>query len=119
MPEAQAREGACHCGAVTFEADVDLSSVITCNCSICEMKGLTLTFAPASRFRLATGEADLTEYRFNTMKIGHEFCRVCGVQSFARAAGPDGTPMVAINVRCLKEIDLGALEPAKIDGRSL
>ena len=28
------------------------------------------------------GANNLTEYRFNTMKAVHPFCKTCGVQSF-------------------------------------
>ncbi|MGG2475837.1 GFA family protein, partial [Rhizobium sp. BR5] len=27
----------------------------------------------------------------------HLFCSTCGIESFAYADGPDGTPMVAVN----------------------
>lgn len=118
MAGAKAYSGSCHCGAVTFEVEADLSQVIACNCSICEMKGLTLAFAPEAKLRLASGEGELTEYRFNTKQIGHRFCRICGVETFGRATAPDGTPMAAINVRCLKDVDLSALTPAPFDGRS-
>jgi hypothetical protein len=40
------------------------------------------------------------------------------MESFARATGPDGTPMVAINVRCLEGVDPYSLEPTRFDGRS-
>ena len=32
--------------------------------------------------------------------------------------GPDGTPMVAINIRCLEGVDPDALKPTRFDGRS-
>lgn len=118
MSEAKTYAGSCHCGAVTFEAEADLSRVIACNCSICEAKGLTLTFTPQAKFHLSSGEAELTEYRFNKNQIAHQFCKICGVQTFAQATAPDGTPMAALNVRCLKEIDFASLAPAPVDGRS-
>jgi hypothetical protein len=31
---------------------------------------------------------------------------------------PDGKPMAAVNVRCVDDIDLGALQPKPFDGRS-
>lgn len=75
-------------------------------------------FVPTSAFSLTSGEEALSEYRFNTEKIQHLFCKTCGVESFAHGAMPDGTPTVAVNVRCLDEIDLTALVRIPVDGKS-
>lgn len=118
MSEAQVHQGGCHCGAVRFEVELGLDRVISCNCSICSKRGHWLAFAPASQFRLLLGENELGEYRFNTHKIGHTFCRVCGIGAFGRGTMPDGTPTVAINVRCLDDVDLDAIHPVAYDGKS-
>jgi len=118
MPETRTYKGGCHCGAVRFEAKTDLGQVITCNCSICAKHGLLLTFAPAQAFALKSGQDQLTEYRFNKKIIGHTFCRVCGVEMFGRGKAPDGTEMVAINVRCLDGVDPAALKLTPFDGKS-
>ena len=112
---AESHEGGCHCGAVRYSATLDLSEpVIACNCSICQAKGLLLSFVPANGIRIAKGEGDLTEYRFNTNTIAHRFCRVCGVEVFGQVEGK-GT---AVNVRTLDEVDLAALNQQPFDGAS-
>ena len=110
--------GGCHCGAVSFKVNVDLSDPITCNCSYCQKRGSILAFVPAQEFELEGGEAKLTEYRFNTKMIEHLFCSGCGMESFARGEMPDGTKMVAINVRCLDGVDVESLNTTMVDGRS-
>ncbi|HEY9211314.1 MAG TPA: GFA family protein [Ancylobacter sp.] len=110
--------GGCHCGAVRFEVRADLAHVISCNCSICSTKGLMFAFAPADQFTLQSGKDKLSEYRFNKHVIGHMSCTTCGVEPFAQAIGPGGTPMVALNVRCLDDVDVSTLKPAQHDGRS-
>jgi hypothetical protein len=60
----------------------------------------------------------LTEYRFNTQKIAHLFCKTCGVQSFGRGVSPKGESMAAINARCLDGVDPTTLSPKSVDGRS-
>lgn len=111
--------GGCQCGAVRFEVDADLDSTVTCNCSRCGRLGALLTFAPVSAFTLEKGEDATTEYRFNTRKIQHLFCSTCGVESYARGSMPDGTPMVAISVRCLDGVDPAKLPaPYAHDGAS-
>ncbi|MEK7181858.1 MAG: GFA family protein, partial [Patescibacteria group bacterium] len=93
--------GGCHCGAVKYEVETDLSEVMDCNCSHCAKKGFLLAFVPADQFQLLSGEESLTEYRFNKKAIAHLFCSICGVQSFGRGSGPDGKEVVALNARCL------------------
>lgn len=111
--------GGCHCQAVRYQVELDLSApVITCNCSICSKSGTMLAFVPAASFELSSGEEALTEYRFNKKAIAHLFCSTCGIRSFARGTMPDGTPVVAVNVRCLDDVDLGALTVQQVDGKS-
>lgn len=117
MGESKKYQGGCHCGAVAYEVEADLSQSITCNCSICGRSGTILSFVPAASFALQKGEESLTDYTFNKHQIHHLFCKVCGVRSFARGSMPDGTPMVAVNARCLEGIDPFTLTPTQVDGK--
>ncbi|NMJ43737.1 GFA family protein [Roseomonas sp. JC162] len=113
-----AYDGSCHCGAVTFSVEGDApTQALSCNCSICRRKGMLLAFAPRSSLTLR-GEESLASYLFNTHRIEHRFCTTCGVEPFALATAPDGTPSVAINLRCVPAIDLEALEIQRFDGAS-
>jgi hypothetical protein len=119
MPDQQTYHGSCHCGAVRYEAKSDpITQAMSCNCSMCRRKGTLLAFIPAAGFTLEAGEAALTDYQFNKQVIHHLFCRTCGVTSFARGVMPDGTPMVALNVRCIDEIDPETLTINRVDGKS-
>ena len=108
--------GSCQCGAVAFEADVDIANPVTCNCSRCQRLGSVLAFTPRTSFTLLRGEDALTEYTFNNHAIHHQFCRVCGIQSFSFANASDGTPTVAINCNCLDGVDARALPARHYDG---
>ena len=110
--------GGCHCGAVRYAVEADLSHTMTCNCSHCSKKGFILAFVPADNFTLESGEDMLTEYRFNTKKIAHLFCKVCGTQSFGRGMDKEGNKTVMINVRCLDDVDLSAIHSVEVDGKS-
>jgi hypothetical protein len=119
MSGAKKYSGSCHCGAVRYEAELDLTKpVISCNCSICLRTGALLAFTPSDRFTLLSGEDSLTDYLFNNHVIHHLFCRVCGIRAFSRAIAPDGTPTVAVNTRCLDGVDLGSLKLHEYDGKS-
>jgi hypothetical protein len=118
MPELQEHQGSCHCGAVRYTAETDLAQVIQCNCSICSKHGLLVSFVPEDKFTLLSGGHELKEYLFNTHKVRHQFCQSCGTEPFARGTGPDGKTMVALNVRCLNDVDIGSLATTPFDGRS-
>ncbi len=77
-----------------------------------------LTFVPAEQFNLMHGKDNLTEYLFNKKTIHHQFCKTCGVQAFGHAQGPDGKEMVAVNVRCLPDVDTATLTISHTDGKS-
>lgn len=109
--------GGCHCGAIRYEAEADLSPVIECNCSHCSKKGFLLAFTPRSAFTLNSGADQLSEYTFNTGKIRHLFCRVCGVQSFGLGVAPNGDEMAAINVRCVDGVDVSTLSITPVNGK--
>lgn len=119
MAEAKTYSGSCHCGQVRYEASLDLAQVATCNCSICQKRGALWAFVPASGFKMLAAESALTDYQFGKKTIHHLFCPTCGVGSFSRGRGPDGSEMIAINARCLESVDLTALEIVPFDGRSL
>ncbi len=115
----QMHSGGCQCGAVRFQAIADTAESISCNCSRCRRLGLLLTFTPSSAFRLEQGEDNLSEYKFNKHVISHLFCKTCGVQSFARGVGPDGSEMIAINARCLDGVDADTINPKKFNGAAV
>ena len=109
--------GSCHCGKVKYEAQMEIKNALSCNCSICQKRGSLLDFVPESQFKLLSGESELQEYLFNKHQIHHQFCKTCGILPFAKALGPDGTKMVAINLRTIDGIDLKALKINEYDGR--
>lgn len=82
-------------------------------------RGSLLDFIPESQFQLLSGQDDLASYHFHKKHIQHLFCKTCGILSFAKSATPDGTKMVAVNLRCIEGIDLGKLQIREFDGRSV
>jgi hypothetical protein len=85
---------------------------------MCSRTGALLTFVPEDQFK-PINDGPQTTYLFNRHVIQHLFCNTCGIRSFARGSLPNGTKMVAINVRCLDGVDPKALTITEVDGRSL
>jgi len=109
--------GACHCGAVRFEADLTPAvTALACNCSICDKVGFQHVIVPLSRFRLLTGADDLTTYTFNTGIAKHTFCKHCGVKPFyTPRSNPDG---VSLNLRCLDQSAFDDITIEPLDGQN-
>ena len=113
--------GGCHCGAVRYEADMDLSEgTIKCNCSICGKGRAWLAAVQASNFRLLKGEDALSDYQFGAHRIHHLFCKHCGIKSFGRGQGADGNEFYAVSLSSLEGVpdtELASLPVMYFDGR--
>jgi len=111
--------GSCHCGRIAFELEGEVDKAIDCNCSMCRRRGALLAFYPREALRLSTPEADMATYTFNKHALQHRFCPACGIAPFSEGVDPrTGAKTVAVNVRCLPDVDLDALSITKVDGAS-
>ena len=110
-------EGSCHCGKVRFATQLDPAEAMVCDCSICSKKGSIVVKVEESDFRLMTPLSDLSEYTFNKHIARHYFCPTCGIHTFNR---PRTTPELwAVNIRCLADVDIAAIEPRRVSGSQL
>jgi hypothetical protein len=112
-------KGSCHCGRIAFTVEGTIDKAMACNCSMCQRKGSLLWFGPRSVLTLSAPETNESTYMFNKHVIAHRFCAVCGIHTFGEGKGPKGEPTVAINIRCLEDIDLDRVPVTHFDGRSL
>jgi len=112
--------GGCHCGAVRYEATLDLSQgTARCNCSICRKGRAWL--ASADDFRLLSAPDALGDYQFGSRTVHHQFCTTCGIKSFARVSRPDRGEFFVVVVSCLENVpdaDLAALPVMYLDGHN-
>lgn len=113
--------GSCHCGAVRFEADIDLSQgTVKCNCSGCTKARSWLAFASADRFRLKAGAESQAAYQWTPEgragpTVEYHFCKTCGI----RTPGCGDIEMLGglvygVQVTLLDDVDRDELEAAPI-----
>jgi len=109
--------GGCHCGAVRFEADLDIAAGTgKCNCTICTKMRLWLVEVRPDAFRLLAGEAEMTDYRGRSDVAHHLFCRHCGGRPFEWVDMPNmtGSRYFNVNIACLDGVDIDELMAAPV-----
>jgi hypothetical protein len=111
--------GSCHCGAVRFEAEIDLAQpTYRCNCSVCSRNRFWAAVVKPDAFRLLTGKSAVQQYLFNSRRNEHYFCRTCGVRAYG--LGNLGE-MVGVNIGCLEDVapeELAAAPICYCDGKN-
>ena len=112
--------GSCHCGAVRFEADLDLEQpTYRCNCTICRRTRFWPAVARDGGLRVIAGQSELTKYLFNTCRNEHWFCRHCGVRPFGIGTETPIGRMYGVNLGCLEDVtdeQLSRLAITYVDG---
>ncbi|HEV2221206.1 MAG TPA: GFA family protein [Casimicrobiaceae bacterium] len=99
--------GSCHCGAITYEAEVDPDRVSICNCTDCQvLTGSAFRVsvpAAAQAFRLLTGSPSVyVKTADSGNKRRHSFCPTCGTP-VAASADSDDPPSYSLRVGCLTQ----------------
>jgi hypothetical protein len=99
-------QGHCHCGQISYAADVDPADVSICHCTDCQMfTGSAYRVSvrtPVQSFRLLSGEP---RTYIKTADSGarriHAFCANCGTPVYASAI--QNPPTYSLRVGCLQQ----------------
>lgn len=87
-------DGACHCGQITYDAEVNPEGVSICHCTDCQrLTGsayrVTVS-APADRFRITSGDPRLyVKTAENGRRRMQFFCPNCGSPIYTTGEGED------------------------------
>ena len=87
-------DGRCHCGYITYEAEIDPAKVMVCHCSDCQtLSGSafrTVVFSKEGTFRLLTGELKIyVKTSESGNKRPQSFCPECGTPIYSTTLGDD------------------------------
>lgn len=102
-------DGACHCGFITFEAEVDPEKTTVCHCADCQ----TLSGSPyrasvqatPDKFRLLSGEPTIyVKTAESGSRRAQAFCPKCGSPIYA-TAHDDPTAMLNLRVGTIRQRD--------------
>ena len=98
-------DGACHCGLISFTAEVDASRVMVCHCSDCQvMSGAPLravVAAPIGLFKLRGEPKRYLKVAQSGNRRVQAFCPECGTPLFATA--PENATSVIIRLGCVTQ----------------
>ena len=97
--------GSCHCKAIAFEVDLDLSQGTSrCNCNLCHKQRNWVARTTPDHFRLIKTEALGEFFPVPEHPNGHCFCAKCGVRVFSRGDIPEiGGAFVTVAIAALDD----------------
>lgn len=98
-------DGACHCGSITFRAEIDPSRVMVCHCADCQvLSGAPLRAVVAA----AIGDFAVRGTPKGYVKVAQSgnrraqmFCGECGTPLYATA--PENATSVVIRLGCVAQ----------------
>jgi hypothetical protein len=95
--------GSCHCKAVQFEVDADLSKGTgRCNCTLCTKSRFWAVGVKPTDFRLLTPADAMTNYNKGPNNIDNSFCKTCGVYIYHKGSLDEmGGDFLFVSVPCL------------------
>ncbi|MCH7929521.1 MAG: GFA family protein [Proteobacteria bacterium] len=102
-------DGGCHCGAITYEAEIDPEKVGICHCTDCQtLSGSafrTILVVPEDDFRLLSGEPKTyVKIGDSGEKRAQTFCPECGSPIYATSVG-DGPKFINIRLGTARQRD--------------
>ncbi len=98
-------DGHCHCGQITFQAEVEPGTVRICHCTDCQMLSgtayRTAIAAPAESFVLRGTPKTYVKTADSGGQRVHAFCPNCGTPVYSAAVGE--TPSYTLRVGTIRQ----------------
>jgi hypothetical protein len=97
--------GTCHCGAVSFTAEIDSGRVMACHCTDCQvMSGSAfrmVVVAPIEKFAVRGVIKSYVKIADSGNRRAQVFCPECGTPLYATA--PENPSSVSIRLGCVEQ----------------
>ncbi len=102
-------DGGCHCGAITYEAEIDPEKAGICHCTDCQtLSGSafrTILVVPEEDFRLLSGEPKTyVKIGDSGAKRAQTFCPECGSPIYSTSVG-DGPKLFSVRLGTARQRD--------------
>ena len=103
-------KGQCHCGEISFSADVEPDQAIICHCSDCQVLSgspyRTVIPALESDFQIENGEVKIyVKTAEDGSKRAQAFCPECGTPIYSAPIGKAASNFIGIRVGAVNEKD--------------
>ena len=101
-------DGTCHCGHITYRAEVDPGKVIACHCTDCQVMSSSafrlVVLAEKGSFRLLSGEPTVyIKTADSGRKRAHWFCPRCGTPLYATPPGENPEQHYGLRVGSIRQ----------------
>ncbi|UWQ14946.1 GFA family protein [Aliiroseovarius sp. M344] len=107
--------GACHCGAVTFEVSPP-EFAVSCNCSMCRRYAALWAHCPPNEGAVLTGHDHLDAYSWADHMIDFQSCKTCGCVTHWSSAENTDQKRIAVNLRMASLEVINSLHIRHFDG---
>ena len=102
-------DGRCHCGAITYEAEIDREKIFVCHCTDCQtLSGSafrTIAVTQEGTFKLLSGEPkEYVKIADSGAERAQAFCPECGTPIYAASPG-GGAKVYAIRAGTARQRD--------------
>ncbi|MEO7338032.1 MAG: GFA family protein [Caldimonas sp.] len=98
-------DGSCHCGAISFTAEIDPAKVTACHCTDCQVLSgapfRSIAMAPIETFSLKGQPRSYVKVAQSGNRRAQVFCPECGSAIYSAAA--ENPTAVAIRLGCVSQ----------------
>ena len=98
-------EGQCHCGEISFSAEIDPDQVTLCHCTDCQVLSGSpfreVAVAPIESFVLRGSPKSYVKVAASGNRRAQMFCPTCGTPLYGTA--PENATSVTLRLGCVKQ----------------